>query len=112
MKSDAKMKMMIDRAKRTRLGRLFCRLAGEERGAVMMEYVVLGVMVVAAVVALVMLFGDQIKANFQKMIYALKGSPDQAAEVENVTDEAIGDADATGTSIVNNEGNNETQTGD
>ena len=96
MKSDAKMKMTIDRAKRTRLGRFFCRLAGEERGAVMMEYVVLGVMVVAAVVALVMLFGKQIRASFEEMIRALMGKPQPVVVLD---EDDISDANSTGESI-------------
>ena len=35
----------IERAKRTWFGRMVCRLLGEERGAVAMEYVVIALLV-------------------------------------------------------------------
>lgn len=74
-------------AKRTALGRFLCRLLGDEAGQTIMEYVVLGVMVVAAAVAIVMLFGRQIRASWDKMIKSLRGEPDAASQVENVTTE-------------------------
>ena len=42
---------------KTLLGRTLRRLAGEEKGAVMMEYVVLAALLVAGVVAAVIYFG-------------------------------------------------------
>lgn len=91
-KDKTKQALLIARAKRTALGRFLCRLAGDNAGAVMMEYVVLGVMVVAAVVAIVMLFGQQIRVGFDKMLKALRGEPQAASNVENVSgeDEARG----------------------
>ena len=66
-------KFMIARAKRTLFGRVLCRLFGDQTGAVLMEYVVLGVLVVAAVVGLVVAFGDQIGKGFKHMVHALQG---------------------------------------
>ena len=63
----------IARAKRTRLGRILCRLAGDEAGAVMMEYVVLALLVCAAVVGIVMVFGDSISAMFTATTQTLGG---------------------------------------
>ena len=63
----------IARAKRTRLGRILCRLAGDEAGAVMMEYVVLALLVCAAVVGIVMVFGDSISAMFTATTKTLQG---------------------------------------
>lgn len=103
MKDKSKQALLIARAKRTALGRLLCRLAGDNAGAVMMEYVVLGVMVVAAVVAIVMLFGQQIRVSWDKMIKSLRGEPGAAAEVQNVTTE--GDARTTGATITGAEAN-------
>lgn len=77
-----KMKVRIARAKRTALGRLFCRLAGDNAGAVMMEYVVLGVLVVAAVVGLVVAFGDTIGSAFKTMSTAIFNPGDAPASVE------------------------------
>lgn len=63
----------IARAKRTRLGRILCRLAGDEAGAVMMEYVVLALLVCAAVVGIVMVFGDSITGMFKATTETLQG---------------------------------------
>lgn len=97
MKDKSKQALLIARAKRTALGRFLCRLAGDNAGAVMMEYVVLGVMVVAAVVAIVMLFGQQIRVSFDKMLKSLRGEPAAASAVQNVT--AEGDARSTGATL-------------
>lgn len=70
--------MKIAKAKRTRFGRMLCRVLGDERGAVMMEYVVLGVLVVAAAVAVTLVFGRQIRDNFHGMILAMQGKEDSA----------------------------------
>lgn len=91
-------------AKRTVLGRFLCRLLGDEAGQTIMEYVVLGVMVVAAAVAIVMLFGQQIRASWDKMIKALRGEPAAASQVENVTSE--GEARGTGATITGAEAQN------
>lgn len=91
-------------AKRTALGRFLCRLLGDEAGQTIMEYVVLGVMVVAAAVAIVMLFGQQIRASWDKMIKSLRGEPDAASQVENVTDEDT--ARGIGKTITGGEANN------
>lgn len=64
-------KARIERAKRTLVGRLVCRLLGDQTGAVLMEYVVLGAMVAAAAVALVLLFGKGIRERLVQMIEAL-----------------------------------------
>ncbi|MBR6023036.1 MAG: hypothetical protein IK066_11550 [Kiritimatiellae bacterium] len=90
--------LKIAKAKHTRFGRLLCRVFGDERGAVMMEYVVLGVLVVAAVVAIVKLFGGTISNQFKVMIKAL--TDDNAAVTEQVdtnkteAEGGIGEADA------------------
>ena len=75
----------IARAKRTRLGRILCRLAGDEAGAVMMEYVVLALLVCAAVVGIVMVFGDSITGMFKATTETLQGDggSGKAAETRN-----------------------------
>ena len=74
MKKEEKQRKRVRRvdAKRTMLGRFLCRLLGDEAGQTIMEYVVLGVMVVAAAVTIVMLFGQQIRASWDKMIKSLR----------------------------------------
>ena len=81
---------IIQRAKRTRLGRLVTRLAGDQAGAVMMEYVVLGVLVVAAVVAIVIFFGDTIRNQFGVMTKATAGDH---AGAETMVTTAAGERD-------------------
>lgn len=74
-------KMKIERAKRTMLGRFLCRLFGDEAGQTMMEYVIIGVMVAAAAVAVVLLFGKEIRVKFNEMIDAIKGTPQSHTSV-------------------------------
>lgn len=52
--------------KNSRLGRGLVRLLGEEKGAVAMEYIVIALLIGAAVVALVMVFGGNIRNMFGK----------------------------------------------
>ena len=93
MKKESKRALLTARAKRTALGRFLCRLAGDNAGAVMMEYVVLGVLVVAAVVGLVVAFGDTIGGGIKTMITSIT-NPDK-------TPTAIDDARKTSESEVN-----------
>ena len=73
MEKTRKNEFRIARARRTAFGRFICRLAGEEAGAVMMEYVVLAVLAVAAVVAAVIGFGDGLRNRFEVMYHSLFG---------------------------------------
>jgi Flp pilus assembly pilin Flp len=92
MNSFAKAK--IERAKRTLVGRIVCRLFGDQTGAVLMEYVVLGVLVVAAAVAMVALFGKEIRHKFLVMIHATDNDQEQVQnENETRRGERPGDVD-------------------
>lgn len=51
---------MIQKLQKTVFGRVISRLAGEERGAVMMEYVILAVLIAAAAVVAIAYFGKTI----------------------------------------------------
>lgn len=55
---------IVERARKSLVGRAICRLLGEERGAVMMEYVIVAVLIAAAAVAAVSYFGKDIVAMF------------------------------------------------
>lgn len=84
----------LAKAKSTRFGRMLCRLFGDECGAVMMEYVVVGVLVVAAAVAIVMVFGRSIRQKFHVMVGTLDGDPKTVAEqVQGDRETNMGDAD-------------------
>jgi Flp pilus assembly pilin Flp len=58
--------LRFNRAKNSLCGRVVRRLLGEEKGAVAMEYIVIALLVAAAVVALVMVFGGNIRNMFDK----------------------------------------------
>ncbi len=60
--------------RKTLPGRVLTRLFGEETGAVMMEYVVLAVLLVAAVVGAVIVFGGRIAHRFDEAGIATTGS--------------------------------------
>lgn len=66
------------RGQNTRLGRALRRLFGETAGGVMMEYVVLGLLVVAAVAVVVIAFGGTISGVFQTMIDSMTGRNQKA----------------------------------
>lgn len=68
----------IRMAKRTRLGRMLCRLAGDQSGAVMMEYVILGVLIAAAATLAAIYFGKGIVGGFTTMTHATTGQTDNA----------------------------------
>ncbi len=97
--------LKIAKAKQTRFGRMLCRLFGDQRGAVMMEYVVLGTLVVAAAVALVMVFSKSLRHKLGVMIGVLDGDPKTVAEnIQNERDDLMDDkddADDTGDKIGN-----------
>ncbi len=60
---------------KTRLGRMMKRLMGDRAGGVLMEYVVLGLLVVAAIAVAVIGFGDTIKSAFYAMSRTTTGDP-------------------------------------
>ena len=65
---------------KTLLGRTLRRLAGEEKGAVMMEYVVLGVLLVAAVVGAVIVFSRGTGNACDIMTKTVAGDPNAAKD--------------------------------
>ncbi|MBP5637970.1 MAG: hypothetical protein J6X55_00700 [Victivallales bacterium] len=75
------MNLKLRRAKRTKVGRFLCRLLGDERGAVAMEYVVIALLVAAAVVGIVIVFGSRIASMFGGATKALSSSETGQAEV-------------------------------
>ena len=56
----------FNRAKNSLCGRTLRRLLGEEKGAVAMEYIVIALLVAAAVVGLVMVFGGNLRNMLDK----------------------------------------------
>lgn len=90
--------MNIKSLKATRAGRAMTRLFGEEKGAVLMEYVVLGVLILAAVVGIVIAIGNRISDNGKIIIKAGGGETEEAAAVAEEAREKAGKNidDATG----------------
>ena len=58
--------LLFQRAKKSLCGRVLRRIAGEESGAVAMEYIVIALLVAAAVVGLVMVFGGNLRNMLDK----------------------------------------------
>ena len=75
---NAKKLNRIMRAKRSRIGRIVCRLLGDEKGAVTMEYVILAVLIAAAAVVAVTVFGKNIVAMFNIGTQAMSGNTEKA----------------------------------
>lgn len=77
----------IRNAKRTALGRTMCRLAGDKAGGVMMEYVILALLIAAAVVVAVTMFGKTIVGMFDTNAKAMTGDHSGAKETLEQTRE-------------------------
>ena len=73
------------RAKKTFLGRIICRVAGEETGAVMMEYVIVATLIAAACAVGAYFFGGTILNMFSADAQATSGKTTDASKtVENI----------------------------
>lgn len=95
--------MNIKSLKATRLGRAMARILGDENGAVMMEYVVLAVLLVAAVVGAVIAFSGRIQNQFKAAGEAAGGQTTTAegtvGKANTTFKEKIGDAVTSGNKI-------------
>jgi len=83
-----KMNVMIARAKRTAVGRFLCRVMGDENGAVAMEYVIIALLVAAAVVGVVMVFGSRIAKMFYHSTAALTTTEDGMQDLGDAVQES------------------------
>ena len=72
----------FSRAKKSLCGRILRRILGDECGAVAMEYIVIALLVAAAVVGLVMVFGGNLRNMFDKTNQTLNQTT--VGDVENV----------------------------
>lgn len=77
-------KFAIRRAKETKLGRFLCRLAGEENGQAMMEYVVIAVGIAAVVALGAFFFGSTILDLFGIASKSVSGNPKAGAQEAEV----------------------------
>ncbi len=75
--------MNVRAISKSRFGRLVARVLGEEKGAVAMEYVILAVLIAAAIVVAVAVFGKTIVGMFD---VAGKGASAQHTEAKTTLD--------------------------
>ena len=83
-------KTRLQRWKKTWLGRALCRVAGEEKGAVMMEYVIVAVLIAGACVVAVAMFGKTIVGMFDTAAKGTTGDHSGAKESLDTTREIQG----------------------
>jgi len=62
-----------------------CRLLGDDAGGILMEYVVLGVLIVAAVATAVIMFSGTIQRAFGIMGSTTTGKPQEALNEQNTS---------------------------
>lgn len=70
--------MNIEKIKTSKFGRLVCRVLGEETGAVMMEYVIIAVLIAAAVAVGAWYFGRSVNNEFRVASDGVTGNDTQA----------------------------------
>ena len=95
MTKEEKKKCRLARAKSTALGRFICRLFGDEVGQGMMEYVIIGTLVVAAVVAIAIAFSDGLQNRFKVMLEALFGHTNAAATITTTGEASASSSEGT-----------------
>ena len=83
MKTNKKTLSIVERAKNTFVGRIVCRIMGEEKGAVMMEYVIVAVLIAAAVAVGAWFFGKDILNMFGVGGRAATGQVDEARKLQD-----------------------------
>ena len=82
-------KGMFLKAKKSFLGRILCRLAGEEKGAVMMEYIVIGLLIAAAAVIAISAFGQTITQMFASLGASVTGDHATATDAQNTAQSSM-----------------------
>ena len=78
-----KRKSFLKKATNSFVGRVLRRLLGEEKGAVMMEYIVVGLLIAAACVLAVAFFGNTITGMFASLAQSATGNSSRAASIQN-----------------------------
>ena len=68
----------MKKSNRDRIKKMLCCMVGDRRGGVMMEYVILGVLIAAAAVVAVTVFGKNIVAMFNVSTQAMSGNTEKA----------------------------------
>ncbi len=81
MNKNKKTLSIVERAKKSFLGKIVCRVMGEETGAVMMEYVIVAVLIAAAVAVGAWFFGKDIMNMFGVAGAATTGNDTRADQM-------------------------------
>jgi len=76
---------------RARTKKMLCRLMGDRAGGVMMEYVILAVLIAAAVVVAVAMFGKTLVGMFD---VAGKGATTRHSDAKSALEETRGEQDS------------------
>jgi len=84
MNTNKKELAIVKRAKKTLVGRCVCRLMGEESGQAMMEYVIIAVLIAAAVAIGAWFFGKDIMNMFG--VAGRAGTGDNEGAIQMQTD--------------------------
>jgi len=82
MNTNKKTLSIVERAKKSFVGKIICRVMGEETGAVMMEYVIVAVLIAAAVAVGAWFFGKDIMNMFGVAGAATTGNDTRADQME------------------------------
>ena len=82
MNTNKKTLSIVERAKKSFVGKIVCRVMGEETGAVMMEYVIVAVLIAAACAVGVWFFGKDIMNMFGVAGAAVTANDTRAQQME------------------------------
>ena len=93
----------INRMKNTRIGKIVCRLMGEEKGQAMMEYVIIAISIAAALVLILAIVGKAMYGQYDGVLNAIIGRPNKAADLidknRDITDKGRDEAHGNTTKI-------------
>ena len=73
---------MLKKVRNSFLGRVLCRLLGEEKGVAMLEYIILGLLIAAACVIGVSFFGHTATGMLGVLSAAMIGDPGRSDELQ------------------------------
>lgn len=77
-----KRKSFLKKATNSFVGRVLRRLLGEEKGAVMMEYIVVGLLIAAAAVIAISAFGQTLTQMFASIGTSVTGDHETAKDIQ------------------------------
>jgi Flp pilus assembly pilin Flp len=82
-------KSFLKKATSSFVGRVLRRFLGEEKGAVMMEYIVIGLLIAAAAVIAISAFGQTITQMFASLGASVTGDHATATDVQNTAQSSM-----------------------